>query len=125
MKINLNTKIKDEKGKFFGENIPCLVLDADGQFKKKPDGKLVVIEKDNEDVKSTLRGIIKSSLLFESQQKPIPSDKKMRRWSLWNMVDSDKATIELKIDDLQLIKDCILDCQPVVIAGQCVDLLEK
>lgn len=124
MKIQLDQKLKDAKGRFFGEKIQCLVLNVDKELVKRSDGNYLTMSIDHEDFKRTLRNVIEESLLYENPKSPLSGKTKNERYKLWQKVSQAVEQVDLTANEITTIKECIGDIQPILITGQCEELLE-
>jgi len=123
-KLKIDTKLKDEKGNIIGEKITCLVLNQSNEFTKKADGSPLVVEVADKKSERTLKSVICESLLHEDPKSPLSGAEKSERYKLWLLVNNTKKSIELKTEEIAKIKECILNIQPILIAGQCELLIE-
>lgn len=124
-KLKLNVVLKDEKGNALGTEISYLVMNQNKQFEVDEEGNLIIAITSDERFKKTLKDVICSSLLQENPQKPLTGEEKSKRYKLWVIVNSAKVDVDLKTEELVIIKNCILDTQSILIAGQCEELIEK
>ena len=123
-KLKIDTKLKDEKGNIIGEKITCLVLNQSNEFTKKSDGSPLVVEVADKKSERTLKSVICESLLQEDPKLPLSGKEKSERYKLWLLVNNAKKAVELKTEEIAKIKECILNIQPILIAGQCEVLIE-
>ncbi len=124
-KLKLNTKLKDEKGNELGTKIQCLVVNANNTFETDKTGNLIVAEREDNSIKQTLKDVICTSLLHDSPSKPLSGVEKSKRYKLWLLITNSGETVDLKPDEIVIIRDCILEVQPILIGGQCEVLLEE
>ena len=122
--IKLSTQLKDEKGNTLGTSLDCLVVDKDNNFIKDNSGQLVVATINKPDIGKTIKEVICSSLLHETPNKPLTGVEKSKRYRLWLLVNESIETVEIPTEDVLIIKNCILETQPILIAGQCEALIE-
>lgn len=122
--IKLSTQLKDEKGNTLGTKLDCLVVDTDNNFVKDKTGQLVVATIDKPEIGKTLKEVICNSLLHEDPRKPLTGADKTKRYRLWLLVNESVETVKVPTEDVLIIKDCILETQPILIAGQCELLIE-
>lgn len=123
-KLKLSTVLKNEKGEELGSNISCLIMDEKNQFKKGADGNLLIATVERKEIKKTLKEVICIGLLHESPKKQLTAEEKLKRYRLWTKVNEAKEEVDLKTEELLMIKDCIFETQPILIAGQCEELIE-
>jgi len=123
-KLRIDTELRDEKGNEIGKNISCLILDADNNFKKDSNGNPLIVEVENKALKKTLKGVICDSLLYENPQTPLTGAEKNNRYKIWSSVNNAKTIVELKSEEITIIKECIGAIQPILIVGQCEMLIE-
>ena len=71
----------------------------------------------------TLRDVIVSSILNPAEKET--QEQKYEKYSLFKKLKDAKDEVELKIEDIALIKKAIGEIQPPLVLGQCWDLLEK
>jgi hypothetical protein len=93
--------------------IDAKLMDADG---KKP----IVVDQSGTNL--TLREVCIKSLLT-----PIKDEderKKWKRYEIFKKVRDGADTIELKAEEIVLVKEYVGKTQPVLVMGQCWELLE-
>lgn len=87
------------------------------------DGILVLDDPDFPGKKLTLKSKIMTSLLAS---RPDESDKeKLERYDIFKKVRDAPAEIDLKAEEIVIIKKAIGRIQPPLILGQCFELLDK
>jgi hypothetical protein len=95
MKIKLNSKLYDADGKeIINGNKPAM----------------------------TIRDVIVSSILWSKENES--KEDKMEKYSIFKKLKDAKTEVELKIEEIALIKKSVGEIQPPLIMGQCFDLLE-
>lgn len=123
-KVNLQTKLKDEKGNEMGTKISCLIPEGKS-YKVAPSGSYLIALVPDKEFQLTLKDVICRALLHEDQKVPLTGAQKDERYRLWEVVNTATSTVDLKSQDITLIKEAIEITEEILIMGQCKAILEK
>ena len=80
-----------------------------------------IINPDNS--KMTLKDVCVQSILTPAEGDD--EKKKFEKWEIYKKLRDAQTGVELKIEEVGLIKKCIGKLQPPLVMGQCFEMLEK
>ena len=80
-----------------------------------------IINPDNS--KMTLKDVCVQSILTPAEGDD--EKKKFEKWEIYKKLRNAQMEVELKIEEVGLIKKCIGKLQPPLVMGQCFEMLEK
>jgi len=80
-----------------------------------------IINPDNS--KMTLKDVCVQSILTPAEGDD--EKKKFEKWEIYKKLRNAQTEVELKIEEVGLIKKCIGKLQPPLVMGQCFEMLEK
>lgn len=105
MKIKINTKLQDEEGKeiIYGTKPPLTLRDV---------------------IVGSLLGTVIENVNGQLQQSVESEEIKWQKYEIFKKIKDEKHEVELKIEEIALIKKYIGKIQPTIIMGQSFELLE-